>query len=345
MDVASIKSTSWIVSVALSLGLAYTVFDYVKRDDSRRVQNDDGSKSLVIVDPGYVDSVCTSDVRLDVDVKQGLSYEDVGEVHGLRRTFLRMNWTGYEAPVAVQPTNEEPVETGPNYKPLDQVLRVLMLAVNDLDPGGSFAFVLLIPNNEPLELRVGDTLPKPNDFAVVHAIRNTGLEFAFKQADRPNESLAPMSMDDGNLITKLGVGGLRMALQDKIPRVKPKPSDRPSQTEELGNNVFLLGTEDLEYFGKNYAAILTNEVQTATYYDENGKRAGIEIKSIASGSVASRHGAQAGDVLISINGQAVSSEHEAINFVKNNQDQYSVWEVVVERLGRRETIVYTDPNN
>ena len=41
----------------------------------------------------------------------------------------------------------------------------------------------------------------------------------------------------------------------------------------------------------------------------------------------------------------MSSEHEAINFVKNNQDQYSVWEVVVERLGRRETIVYTDPDN
>ena len=236
------------------------------------------------------------------------------------------------------------------WKPLRKLVKrtviiFLMLAVNDLDPGASFASVELILGDESLELRVGDTLPKPNDFAVVHAIKNTGIEFAFKQDGRPNESLAPMSMDDGNLITKLGAGGLRVALQDKIPRVKRKPSDRPSQTEELGNNVFLLGTEDLEYFGKNYAAILTNEVQTATYYDENGKRAGIEIKSIASGSVASRHGAQAGDVLISINGQAVSSEHEAINFVKNNQNQYSVWEVVVERLGRRETIVYTDPDN
>jgi hypothetical protein len=294
-----------------------------------------------------VDGVCKADVRLDVDVKQGLIYEDSkdGEVHGLRRTFLNMNWTGYEPPVVVKPTNEEPAATGPRYKPLDTILRVLMLAVNDLDPGASFASIELIQEKDKLELRVGDTLPKPHDFAVVHAIKNTGIEFAFKQDGRPNESLAPMSMDDGNLITKLGDGGVRMAKGSRIPRVKRKQSERPRQTEELGNNVFLLGTEDLEYFGKNYAAILTDEVQTATHYDENGKRAGIEIKSIASGSVASRHGAQAGDVLISINGTAVSSEHEAINFVKNNQDQYSVWNVVVERLGRRETIVYTDPNN
>lgn len=342
MDVASIKSTSWIISVALSLGLGYTVFDYVQRDKSRR---DNGDGRLVIVDPEYVDGVCKADVRLDVDVKQGLIYEDKGEVHGLRRTFLNMNWTGYEPPVVVKPTNEEPVDTGPRYKPLDTVLRVLMLAVNDLDPGASFASVELIQEKEKLELRVGDILPKPHDFAVVHAIKSTGIEFAFKQGGRPNESLAPMSMDDGNLITKLGDGGLRLAKGNEIPRVRNKRSDRPTQTEELGNNLFLLGTEDLDYFGENYATILTDEVQTATYYDENGKRAGIEIKSIASGSVASRHGAQAGDVLISINGTAVSSEHEAINFVKNNQDQYSVWNVVVERLGRRETIVYTDPNN
>ncbi|HIF40272.1 MAG TPA: hypothetical protein EYQ74_04150 [Planctomycetes bacterium] len=342
MDVASIKRTSWIISATLSLGLGYAVTDYVQRDKSRR-DNEDGR--LVIVDPEYVDGVCKADVRFEVDVKQGLIYEDAGEVHGLKRTFLNMNWTGYEAPVAVKPTTAGPVPTGPRYKPLDTVLLVLMLAVNDLDPGASFASIELIQEKEKLELRVGNTLPKPHDFAVVHAIKNTGIEFAFKQDGRPNESLAPTSMDDGNLITKLGDGGVRMAKGNEIPRVKSKHSDRPSQTEELGNNVFLLGTEDLDYFGKNYAAILTDEVQTATYYDEDGKRAGIEIKSIASGSVASRHGAQAGDVLISINGQAVSSEHEAINFVKNNQDQYSVWNVVVERLGRRETIVYTDPNN
>ncbi|MDE0915832.1 MAG: PDZ domain-containing protein [Planctomycetota bacterium] len=340
MDVSSIKSTSWIISVALGLGLGYTVWDYVARDGSRRVVNEDGRESLVVVDPEYVRSVLEANVRLDVDVKHGLAYK--GE---LERTFLRMNWTGYEAPVVVKPTLEEPISTGPRYKPLDTVVRVLMLAVNDLDAGGSFSFVHLLPGEDPLELRVGDTLPEPNDYAVVHAIRNTGLEFAFKEAGRPNESLAPMSMDDGNLITKLGEGGVLTATGDNIPRVKRKRSKRPSQTEELGNNLFLLGTEDLDYFGKNYAAILTDEVQTATHYDENGKRAGIEIKSIASGSVASRHGAQAGDVLISINGQPVSSEHEAINFVKNNQDQYSVWEVVVERLGRRETIVYTDPDN
>jgi hypothetical protein len=347
MNIVSIKTSSWILSAVLSLGLGYTVWDYLERDQGRRRSNPDGPDSLVVVDPDYVRSVLKSNVRLDVDVKQGLPYKDRDGVHGIQRTFLLMNWTGYEPPVAQEPIDESPEDTGPRYRPLDEVLRVLMLAVDYLDPGGSFAFVSLISisDEEILELRVGDTLPKPNDFAVVQAIRNAGIEFAFKQVGRPNESVAPPRMDDGNLMARVGEGGVRLPEQDKIPRLNRKPSTRPLQTEEIGNNVFLLGTEDLDYFGENYAAILTDEVKTATHYDENGRRAGIEIQSVASGSVASRHGVHAGDILISINGQPMHSEHEAINFVKNNQKQYSVWEVVVERLGRRETIVYTDPNN
>ncbi len=340
MDVASIKTSSWIVSCALSLGLGYTVWDYLERDGSRRITNSDGGESLVVVDPDYVRAVIESDVRLEVDVKEGLAYK--GE---LQRTFLLMNWTGYEAPPEVQPIDQGPVDTGPRYKPLDQVLRVLMLAVDDLDPGSSWAAVALLPDGEQLKLRVGQTLPKPNDFAVVYAIREEGVDFSFTQEGRPNETIVKSRVDDGSLIKMLADGDLHQSSKNPIPSVKRDGSKRLDQTTEIANNIFELGAQDVDYFGKNYAAILTDEVRTSTYYDEDGNRAGVEILSVKSGSIASRHGVQTGDVLISINGKPMSSEHEAINFVKNNQGQYSAWEVVVQRLGRRETIVYTDPGN
>ncbi len=337
MDVSSIKTVSWIVSAGLSLGLGYTVWDYVDRDSGRRRVDADGRESLVVVEPEYVRAVLESDVRLEVDVKHGLNYKDQ-----VQPTFLLMNWTGYEkpAPVVVDPGPASP--KAPRYKPIAQVLRVLMIAVDSEDPGGSFAFAQSLPAGLPIKLHLGDTLPKPNDFAVVHSIRVEGVEFAFKQEGRDNETIAPTQVDDGNLIATGGNGAARGTGTAAIPQVQKRASKRPAQTQMIGNNNFVLGTEDMNYFGENYAEILTNEVTTRTRYDAEGNRSGIEIQRVAAGSVAARHGAQEGDVLISINGKAVSSEQEAIAFVKNNQDKYSAWEVVVERLGRRETIVYTD---
>ena len=130
--------------------------------------------------------------------------------------------------------------------------------------------------------------------------------------------------------------------RSRIPTAVVRRTENPTETQLLANNNYRLGTDDVDYFNQNYADILTNDVRTSTYYDENGKRAGIEITQVKNGSIAARHGAQDGDVIISINGHKVSSQQEAIQFVKKNQDKYSVWEVVVMRLGKQETLVYAD---
>ena len=77
----------------------------------------------------------------------------------------------------------------------------------------------------------------------------------------------------------------------------------------------------------------------------DGKRSGVELTEVREGSIASRHGAQSGDVVISINGTPVNSQQEAIAFAKNNSERYSVWEVEVLRLGRIETIIYHSSND
>ncbi|MEZ5974077.1 MAG: PDZ domain-containing protein [Planctomycetota bacterium] len=73
------------------------------------------------------------------------------------------------------------------------------------------------------------------------------------------------------------------------------------------------------------------------------ERAGIEVMEVRAGSIAARHGAQSGDVIISINGYPVNSQQEAIQWAKDNGDNYEVFTVVVERLGRLETLTYRKP--
>ena len=69
----------------------------------------------------------------------------------------------------------------------------------------------------------------------------------------------------------------------------------------------------------------------------------MQILDIPAGSVLERHGAEEGDVIKSINGRAVTSKSEAFQYVEENKDLYDTWEVVVERLGREETLICDTP--
>ena len=59
----------------------------------------------------------------------------------------------------------------------------------------------------------------------------------------------------------------------------------------------------------------------------------------------SEHGGQDGDIIKSINGHPVTSTAEAITYVKNNEDKYNVWEVVVENKGKSRTVTYESPQD
>lgn len=98
-------------------------------------------------------------------------------------------------------------------------------------------------------------------------------------------------------------------------------------------------------FEQNYDDILSG-IETETYRDpQTGERAGVRIRSVPAGGIASRHGVQDGDILISINGTPVSSEQEGIQYVRENSDNYSTWEVRYIRLGVERTEMYRSPQN
>ena len=92
------------------------------------------------------------------------------------------------------------------------------------------------------------------------------------------------------------------------------------------NGQYVLGADDLQTFGSDYGRILSEDVKLETYH-KDGKRAGIKVREVKPGSLAARHGVQAEDILISINGSSVTSEQEAIQYVKNNSENTTLWRV------------------
>ena len=128
-----------------------------------------------------------------------------------------------------------------------------------------------------------------------------------------------------------------------IPNVQETPFSL-ERTTRIGPGIYQIGTEDQKYFEANYQEELTRNVHTARHQDpRSGKYDGIEITGVSAGSAAAAHGAQEGDVIKSINGQAVTSVSEAIHYVKTHSDQTTTWEVVVESKGITKTVIYHSP--
>lgn len=324
MNVATMKILCWLASTGLTAGLSLYIWDFFEHKAEKQRP----------VDVDYVRAVLQEDPVVAQDVREGLDYE----TH-VKPTFIGMNWTGKEAPPPVEATVSGPVDSGPTYRPISDVLWVILIQEDLENPGGSIAHVTFRDDGLERGLWVGEVLPAPNDFAVVHVIKSEGVEFSFRDLERANEVVAPAMQ-----LADLFGGTAGPSTLYEIPEGRVGARRRPDQTERLGKNTFLLGAEDRLDFAENYAAILTNDVTLRTYYDEDGKRAGIEVQRVKPGSRASRHGALDGDIVISINGHPVASQSEAIQFVKANQDKYTVWEVKILRLGREETIVYVDEN-
>jgi len=324
MNVGTIKLLCWLASfvmaTALTLGAGH--FMTHMEEHSRPVRHE------------YLEGVLQEDLEVQVDVHEGLDYK--GQVYP---TFVSMNWTGKPEPKPVKVQAEAPGPQKVQHRPMADLLHVLMIRQDQQNPGGSLASVVLLDGkNQPLDLHVGDALPAPHGYALVHAIHPDGVEFAFTD-ERPNETVTTGSLPQ-DLIVRVADDEVRIPSRQGFPNANLNRQPRAESTQLVAKNHYLLGQQDLDQFQREYSRILTEDVSLRTYTDADGKRAGIEVTSVKQGSIAARHGAQTGDVIVSINGQKVNSEQEAIQYVKNHSDEYDVWTVEVLRLGKLETVVY-----
>lgn len=348
MNIGQVKLLSWAAAALLTAGLGFYVLSFVRALPEKRR----------LPDPPKVEAILKAVQPVKPKAADLVDYEDV------RRLFLpscekcksnaacrHLNWTG--KPPAPPPIDPGPqADAPPPRVPVADLVRILMVKVDSGDRTQSAVFLKYRPKAgvqtngtaTGSHLREGDRLAVPHQAARIESIAPEGVIFAFDEEGRENETVAPEEYDLGATIVQVTGDGERMLPKvSNIPRVDAPPW-RPAKTTAYGQNRWMLGTDDVTYANENFAQILADDVRTARHHDpRTGKFDGVEIKAVTPNSFAERHGAQEGDVIKSINGHPVTSVQEAISYAKMNANQFTTWEIVVDRNGKLQTFVYHSP--
>ncbi len=278
--------------------------------------------------------------RVPPERKSLVSYEEV------QRGWHGMNWTGYQPPAPIAVLDEDVAE--PRVA-VSELISVLMIQVDTDDAKQSSASISyrsaarVVPLGDAVgqDLRVDDTLLAPHESAKVVSITLEGIEFEFTDSDRENEIVAPSHvLVAGDRIIPVMNGELPSA-----PAQANRFGKRRGETVELTTGAFRIGKEDQANLAANYPTLLSQEVRHRRHFNSKTRRYdGIEIQSVTPGGFASRHGAQAGDVIRSINGHPVTSVAEAVAYVREHDHEFDTWEVEVENQGKTRTVVYESPS-
>lgn len=348
MNITQAKALSWTAAVLLTLGLTAYVVLFLRKVEALNV----------VPSAAQIQAVLAKGAPVESNDDGGVDYFKVRRLfHGTCEACKgdpkchHLNWTGrVEAPPAeVVETQAAPVEA-PRVAIRDLV-RILMLRVDLAEPTNSDVFLrykqgagVNTPAGVPgFLLRVDDHLAAPHDKVRVTAITADGVTFTYEGEGGESETLKPDELPTKSGIVVVGPDG-NVHVRDRLIPTGDAPKFRPGETQRLGENTWVIGDKDLAEFNERYQEILGKEVRTVRHQDPaTGKYDGVEIKEVANGSIAERHGAQPGDVIKSINGSPVTSVQEAITFVKNNAGKYTVWKLIVENKGKSRTVIYESP--
>jgi hypothetical protein len=286
-------------------------------------------------------------------VKSGSdSLVEYGQV---RAAMIDWAWNAPPPPaVAEGPREEAPVQQA--ALTVDKLVKVLGYSVDVAEPANSKAILKYLPESKvrppareagaqlkegTLKL-AGQRLDEPIDHIRIVSITSAGVEFGFDEDGRATEILLPADFDLSQRLAYVDLSELAVRA-DAIP-IPRRAYTTPTETIQIGQNRFRIGTDDALLIADDFPRILSEEVEIHRHRDPaTGRYDGLEITRIAPGSIAERHGAQTGDVIKSINGHPVTSQAEAINFVKTNAEMYDKWEVVVSNLGQERTVTYYSP--
>jgi hypothetical protein len=334
MSVTRLREIIWIVSCLLTVGLGWYVREIivVAKAGGSIIDTDEVTRTLQDVDDYSGPKQSLVDTKL------------------IRKTFWDFDWSGKPEPVVVEAPEVEPVDAGPVYTPVSEILAVYFMQEDRKNPERSRAFVFYDSSSgvtgEEAELgsvlNPGDALSDPYGNVSVKSITIAeGITFQFEEEGREDESIKTEEFQTDLVIPKVDADKAIRSGVIAIPQGRQATAWSPTQTTLIGSDTYQLGSQDAVDLGENYAHYLANEVRHRRHRDpQTGKFDGIEIQSVTSGSIASRHGAAEGDVIRSINGHPVTSVSEAITFVKNHEEEYSVWEVIISNRGVERTVTY-----
>lgn len=335
MNFARLKGLVWLAAFVVGGTLVYDVTDFLRRRGELEQ---------------YVPTETLERVLNDVEQPEP-PREELVAYNQVLQVFKEQNWTGKEVRkvVTTNPNVQQPVRK----TPVSELLKVIVLQVDTVDPAGSLAYVHFTDpklasrakEHKDRILRVGTKLFPPYDYVQVDAITVEGVRFVFTN-DAAREAEVVTS-EEYDMQGRPGIVVVDNAVMPKQPRrigevASPKPYN-PRRTEQFRRNEFQVGRDDVAELNEDYTRILSQDLRYRTHRGPDGNVDGIQITSVSPDSLPARHGITSGEVVKSINGHAVKSVNEAIAYVKQEAKTTDVWVVVFEKQGREFTRTYHSP--
>lgn len=121
------------------------------------------------------------------------------------------------------------------------------------------------------------------------------------------------------------------------PNVSPDELARTA-VRRTGNNEYSVDRNAIDSVLANPTALREQAPSVSPYY-RDGKAAGFRLNGVRAGSVFSSLGIRNGDVIQSVNGQAMDSPQRAMELYNGLRSAGKI-ELVIERGGRQQTVTY-----
>ncbi len=344
MNTAAAKTLVWTAAAVLGAGLVAHVAWFLAHRVEFQAQVSRETMEQRLNDVREIPQRVQNVVGYDL-VKRGVGRE--------------LDWSGKPPPPPPAKVEPESPTATKVRDPLDKYVTVRAVKVDAYDESSSDVLIKYKPDARvtlPATVLDGTVIKHVGDRldgdilgqVKVVAILPDGVKFSFiNDPQRPHELVRPEEYSLGSRFRVLADGEAEPAPSSSVSSIPRRTDNTPlERTTPISPNRYRIGVEDAREINERYAEIVTEEVGTRRYRDPVTRQpAGIEVTTVKPGSIASRHGVQQGDVIKSINGHPVTSEAEAIQFVKQNKDNYDVWEVEVWNRGQTRTITYYPPKN
>ena len=206
-------------------------------------------------------------------------------------------------------------------------------------------------------VRIEQTLWKPYHNIRLVGITEDGLGawFLREEPDKPRDEgkreLVIRNEFDMNpeMLAELREAGLVDVARsaERVASAASQPSSIVSsgwvpakETREVSTGVFHIGSEDDEYLRNNPQRVL-EDLPIRDYESPQRSMRGVQLRKAITDPRLARFGAQEGDVLISINGQATPTRSQAISVVKEDYNRgVRRFEAEIFRAGQRVTLTY-----
>ena len=303
MNVNRVRTMLLVLNIGLAGGTGYTVYHEfnTKKERTRQTTN-------------FYD-------QLTKDVTAAPKAARANTVRVSIKDSDLVDFTG-EKPKAPEIERPTSVATSRTITPVDEMIKLVTIAVH---PDRTLSRVAISRKGAPdlpserLTFGEGDAIPFANDAMVVE-IR--AKDVVFQNADQ-QETVKINEVPTG------AAGG------PTSPNSKPTDSGaRPFGTyveSKKDSGTITIKSGGAIALDREGESVLQGVVFGQTDAAKGGKA--LRVDTVPPGSLLAQHGLQDGDVLVSVNGQPMSTKSEVVDYVKSHKSTY-LFEVVVQRHGR-----------